>query len=92
MWRAGEIRTRELWFFAYDDAGGSCLPRASEQASLRKTLSDPTWEQKRQVLLDSYGFAIDSWEVRITPRIEGFFCFTRPDHAKRHIGVVEVAR
>ena len=91
MWHAGEISTRELWLFAYDDAGGVCLPHTSEQASRRNTLSGTTWEQKRRILIDWYGFAVDSWEVRVTPRVEGFFCFTRPDDARRHIGAMDIA-
>ena len=91
MWQTGEIATRGLWLFAYDDAGGGCLPHASEQASWRNTLGSTIWEQKRRILIDLYGFGVDSWEVRVTPQAEGFFCFTRPDDAKRRIGAVEIA-
>jgi len=92
MWQRGEISVREMWLFAYEDAAGRCLPQASEEAIQRTTLSGATWEQKRRILLELYGFSVDSWEVRVTPRVEGFFCFTRPDDAKRFLRAKEVSR
>ena len=91
MWQACEIDTRSLWLFAYEDAGGDCLPHACKQASRRKALSNTLWEEKRRILIDLYGFAIDSWELHVTPQVEGFFCFTQPEDARRHLGAMEVA-
>lgn len=91
MWQAGEISARELWLFAYDDDGGDCLPHVQEQATRRIALNGGIWNEKRRILVELYGFAIDSWEAQVTPRVEGFFCFNRPADAACHIPVAEAA-
>ena len=72
LWRSGELRAGSLWRFAYEDGRGSYLPRVVEVADLRFPLSPTLWLQKQRVITEIYGFAPNSWEVRTTPKEEGF--------------------
>jgi LmbE family N-acetylglucosaminyl deacetylase len=82
MWACGEIQSRELWLFAYEDGGGRHLPRAEDSADIFVDLSDEVWEVKRSLLMETYGFAPDSWEARTTPRREAFRRLVRPDSVR----------
>jgi LmbE family N-acetylglucosaminyl deacetylase len=75
LWRSGDIDTRRLWLFAYEDGGLAYLPRVRVDANRRDVLKDDVWLEKRRLIMDSYGFGPDSWEARTTPREEGFWCF-----------------
>jgi LmbE family N-acetylglucosaminyl deacetylase len=79
LWRTGRLRARELWLFAYQDGGGSYLPRAVEQADLKLTLPPAAWEEKRRMVRELYGFAEESWEMRVAPALESFWCFGSPE-------------
>jgi LmbE family N-acetylglucosaminyl deacetylase len=72
--RDGTIACRELWTFAYecDVAGATCRP-----ALWADVLVDLTAEQlveKRRIVRDLYGYAEDSFEVRVCISPE---CFAR---------------
>jgi len=75
LWRAGEIDTKRLWLFAYEDGGRAYLPRVREDADRRETLTESIWLEKRRLISNVYGYGADSWEVLCTPREEGFWCF-----------------
>ena len=75
LWREGTISARAFWFFAYDDEGGRRLPACREEAHQLIELSREAWEKKLWIVTEVYGFAPESWEVRTTPRREGFWCF-----------------
>lgn len=81
LWACGEIKSRELWLFAYEDQGGRRLPRADENADVIVDLSHDVWTMKRNLLTEIYGFVPDSWEVRTTPRREAFWRLVVPDDA-----------
>ena len=81
LWRSGGIDTRRLWMFAYEDGGRTYLPRVRQDADRRDLLPDDIWVEKRRLITDYYGFAPDSWEVRTTPREEGFWCFDSAQEA-----------
>jgi LmbE family N-acetylglucosaminyl deacetylase len=72
LWQAGQLHTHELWHFAYEDGGGSYLPRAAKDADIRIDLPTEIWEEKCSIIGTVYGFAEDSWEAQVTPRIESF--------------------
>lgn len=82
MWASGEIQSRELWLFAYEDGGGRQLPRAEDGADILVDLSDEVWAVKRSLLTETYGFVPESWEVRTTPRREAFWRLAVPDDAR----------
>lgn len=75
LWGAGDLRSRQMWMFAYEDGGRAYLPRVREDADRRYRLSPGDFDAKRGVIVDVYGFAPESWEARATPREEGFWCF-----------------
>ena len=81
LWLRGALSAAELWLFAYDDQGGSQLPRALENADIRFELSSEVWERKHRLITQDYGFAEASWEARATPRSEGFFRVTTTERA-----------
>jgi len=83
LWQAGRIRTRELWMFAYEDGGGARLPEAIREAHRKLPLRSATWQAKRRIITEVYGFAPESWEARTTPRWEAFWCFTKPGQYAR---------
>ena len=78
LWAEGTIRSRELWMFAYDDAGGSRLPEAIRAAHVKYALRAAVFREKRRLITDTYGFAPESWEARTTPCWEAFWCFKKP--------------
>jgi LmbE family N-acetylglucosaminyl deacetylase len=81
MWACGEIQSRELWLFAYEDGGGRQLPHAEDSANILVDLSDEVWTAKRSLLTEIYGFVPDSWEVQTTPRREAYWRLVVPDDA-----------
>ena len=78
LWQAGRVRARELWLFAYRDAGHGTLPHACPDAHCRLPLPAPVWAEKHRLVREIYGFAPESWEARATPRTEAFWRFTTP--------------
>jgi LmbE family N-acetylglucosaminyl deacetylase len=85
MWACGEIQSRELWLFAYEDGGGRQLPRAEDRADILVDLSNEVWAVKRSLLTEIYGFVPDSWEARTTPRREAFWRLVAPDQARAYL-------
>jgi LmbE family N-acetylglucosaminyl deacetylase len=81
LWARGELQSQELWLFAYEDSGGSHLPRAEQGADVLVDLSDEIWTAKHALLTEIYGFGPDSWEARTNPRREGFWRLVAPDDA-----------
>ncbi|MFZ1083722.1 MAG: PIG-L family deacetylase [Terracidiphilus sp.] len=89
LWQSGNIDTRQLWLFAYEDGDRAYLPRVCEDADRRDTLTESVWLEKRRLISDVYGYAADSWEEQCTPREEGFWCFDSPQGALNRIGLLE---
>lgn len=87
LWENGQIRTKALWCFAYDDGDKTYLPRVSSHAGRRVALSEDIWKEKYQLVTEYYGFAPDSWEARVTPQEEGFSCFDTPEAAAHYAGI-----
>jgi LmbE family N-acetylglucosaminyl deacetylase len=76
LWEKGRLfRNGEVWLFAYEDGGRQYLPRAIESAHLCMTVPEKLWQAKYQLVTQTYGFAPESWEARVTPRIEAFWRF-----------------
>jgi hypothetical protein len=82
LWLRGVLSAAELWLFAYDDAGGSRLPRASPSASIVYELTAEVWQRKYRLITADYGFAEASWEARVTPRVEAFSRVTTAEDAR----------
>jgi len=89
LWLRGELSATELWLFAYDDDGGSRLPRVLANADIVRELSPDVWQRKHELMTGEYGFDEASWEARVTPKVEGFFRVTTAERAR---GLVEQFR
>ena len=72
LWLRGQLRARQLWHFAYEDGGGSYLPRSRPDAPLQVALSDAVWRRKYHLITDVYGFGDATWEARVVPLTEAF--------------------
>jgi hypothetical protein len=79
LWTSGRIRSKRLWFFAYEDGNGAYLPHATEGADVLFTLPPAVWDEKYRIIHEVYGFPCDSWEARTTPRTEAFWRFESPE-------------
>lgn len=86
LWEAGQLTARQVWMFAYEDAGRTHLPQPHPDAHFRETPAESLWLEKYRLMTDVYGFAPDSWEARVTPRQEAFWRFDSPDEARHWIG------
>ena len=65
---AGEVR-----MFAYEDGGNKYLPRVIEDADIRIKLPESIWQEKYDIISNTYGFSPESFEAKTTPREEGFW-------------------
>ena len=74
LWLAGALAASEVWLFAYEDGAGARLPAAIDTADIGTELPLEIWREKLSLVTDVYGFSRDSWEARVTPRREAFFC------------------
>jgi LmbE family N-acetylglucosaminyl deacetylase len=75
LWGRGQLTAPEMWMFAYEDGGAKYLPRAIERAHLWVKLGEKAWNEKSDIIQNTYGFRPDSWEARTTPRVEAFWNF-----------------
>jgi LmbE family N-acetylglucosaminyl deacetylase len=89
LWRSGGIDTKRLWLFAYEDGDHAYLPRVRDDANWRDVLTKEIWLEKRRMITETYGFGLDSWEARSTPREEGFWCFDSPQAAVERVAPQE---
>jgi LmbE family N-acetylglucosaminyl deacetylase len=73
LWLGGRVTAGELWMFGYEDGEKTYLPRADRAADLTVKLRDDTWNEKYRIITALYGFTPESWEARVTPRVEAFW-------------------
>jgi len=83
LWSTGAVAAGELWLFAYEDGGGSHLPRAAHDAHVTLSLPGNTWLKKQEIIEETYGFAPESFEARTCPRMEAFWTFRSPDELRK---------
>ena len=76
LWQNGKIATNELHTFAYEDGHKSYYPRAISDAAIYYPLPKQIWQIKYNILGETYGFGINSWELKTTSREEAFWKFT----------------
>ena len=75
LWHREEVKSQELWTFAFYDSNKAHLPRAVKSAPIFWELSDAIWQKKYKLITNTYGFEKDSWEAKVTPRSEAFWQF-----------------
>lgn len=85
LWHQGEIRTPELWMFAYEDGQRAYSPRPLNEADIYHPLSDETWQKKYNIITTLYGFPADGWEAQATPKAEAFWKLNEADKTMRSI-------
>ena len=73
LWDNGKISAKELWTFAYDDNDRRHLPLPLITAPFYLKLANDIWQQKYNLITETYGFEKDSWEAKTTPRAEAFW-------------------
>lgn len=75
LWRKGKLSAGKLWTFAYEDGNKSYFPRAIETADYYEKLPEQVWQNKYNIIMNTYGFDKQSWEAETTPRSEAFWQF-----------------
>lgn len=78
LWMDGKIAARNLWTFAYQDADGAHFPEAMKDAGIFSFLPMDIWNEKYQILTQTYGFATVSWEAKACPKTEAFIQIQHP--------------
>ena len=58
------------------------LPYSSTK---QETFGEEIWRHKYRLMTQGYGFGSDSWEARVTPRSEAFWCFHDARAASRWV-------
>jgi len=82
LWQNNKVSTNELRTFAYEDDHRKHLPLPIKKAPIYYSLSKEIWLRKFNILSETYGFGINSWELQTTPRAEAFWQFTNSLNAK----------
>ncbi|MEO0294141.1 MAG: PIG-L family deacetylase [candidate division WOR-3 bacterium] len=80
------LRVKELWMFAYEDGGGKYYPRAIRNANLVFLLPEEIWMKKIKIVTEIYGFSLNSWEAKVTPKEEAFWQFSSINKAREKFG------
>ncbi|HEY9186008.1 MAG TPA: PIG-L family deacetylase [Salegentibacter sp.] len=83
LWKKNEIKTTELWTFAYEDGGKLYFPKAIESASILEPLPENIWKMKFKLITEIYGFEPGGFEAATTPKTEAFRRFKKPEQAIR---------
>ena len=81
LWNKNEIKTTELWTFAYEDGGKMYFPKVIESASFLEPLPEKTWKMKFKFITEIYGFEPGGFEAETTPKTEAFWRFKKPGDA-----------
>jgi LmbE family N-acetylglucosaminyl deacetylase len=79
LWENGNIKSNEIRLFAYEDGGNSYLPRPINNAHNMIKLPDTIWQKKYSIITQLYGFGPESFEAKIAPKEEAFWCFRSVD-------------
>jgi len=83
--RGGKLSATAVWAFAYEDGGGKHLPRAVQDADIHIRLPEEIWQKKYEIIAEIYGFDCQSFEAKITPREEAFWCFGAGDNFQKRL-------
>lgn len=81
LWYQDKISCKQLLLFAYEDGNRLYYPKPIASAHLYYVLPNNLWQKKYQTINKIYGFDIDSWEAKTTPRAEAFWRFKNEKHA-----------
>jgi LmbE family N-acetylglucosaminyl deacetylase len=85
LWQKEKISANELWIFAYEDGNKEYFPKPLIEATIFKTLSNPIWRSKYNIITKTYDFKEDSWEAQTTPKAEAFWQFLNQSEANKKL-------
>lgn len=69
----GKIKTKNLLMFAYTDENKTALPHVIENADILINLPKNVLQIKKDIIINSYGFAADSFEANAASEVEAFW-------------------
>jgi len=72
LWKSGRLSAATLWMFAYQDGGRKYLPRPVDDPDVLIKLPEEIWQKKYDIITKIYGFSVDTFEAKTTPRQEAF--------------------
>jgi LmbE family N-acetylglucosaminyl deacetylase len=76
LYHESKISCKELMIFAYEDHNKQYYPKAITSADFYFELSNDLWQKKYDIITQLYGFNLDSWEAKTTPKLEAYWRFT----------------
>lgn len=82
LWNRKKIKTDALWVFAYEDGNKAYFPQPILRANLFIRLTENTWQKKFNIITQTYGFGLNTFEALTTPKAEAFSKFTDAKKAK----------
>lgn len=82
LWEQKKIKSRQLWFFAYEDDSKSFYPQAIKNADRVIELPENIWLKKYNIITKTYRFLTNSFEALTTPKREAFWCFKQGEKIK----------
>jgi LmbE family N-acetylglucosaminyl deacetylase len=85
MHTTGDLPSKLIWMFAYEDGGGKYPPKASRDADIHVWLPEPIWQEKYRIITEMYGLSADSFEAKCCPKHEGFWQFGAVAPSKKEV-------
>jgi LmbE family N-acetylglucosaminyl deacetylase len=83
LWNGGKLKAERLLLFAYEDGGKRYLPRPIKSADIVIKLAKNVWQRKKNIIIDSYSFSPDSFEVKAASNTEAFWLIEKPEDIKK---------
>lgn len=72
LWTKGKIDSKQLLFFAYEDGEKKYLPKPRGDADIIIDLPENIWREKKDIIINIYGFQPDSFEAKAASKAEAF--------------------
>jgi LmbE family N-acetylglucosaminyl deacetylase len=82
LWKKKEIKADALWVFAYEDGNKAYFPQPIQRSNLYIQLPQDIWQKKYNIITQTYGFGVNTFEAMTTPKGEAFSQFTDAIKAK----------
>jgi len=79
LWQDGKLKAEKLLMFAYEDGGGEYSPRPVKNADITISLAKNVLKIKRDIIITTYGFSSDSFEVKAINSKESFWAILAID-------------
>jgi LmbE family N-acetylglucosaminyl deacetylase len=83
LWQDGELKAEKLMMFAYEDGGKKYPPRPIKNADVAITLAKNVLKNKREIIIELYGFSPGSFEAKAVCDIESFWQIQKTEAVKK---------